>query len=87
MARYRLAFKKSVAKDLRTLSQRDIKRILKRIDQLAENPQGEGTQKLGGMKRYRARQGRYRILYEIQNERLLIVVVKIAHRSTAYRKN
>ena len=87
MARYRLAFKKSVAKDLRSLPQRDIQPILKRIDQLAENPQGAGTQKLSGMERYRARQGRYRILYEIQNEQLVVVVVKIAHGSTVYRKN
>ena len=87
MAKYRLTFKKSVAKDLRSLPQRDIQSTLKRIDQLAENPQSAGTQKLSGMERYRARQGRYRILYEIQNEQLVVVVVKIAHRSTVYRKN
>jgi len=65
MARYRLLFKKSVAKDLRTIPKQDVQRILKRIEALTEEPRGIECEKLSGQQRYRVRQGRYRIIYEL----------------------
>lgn len=87
MASYNLAFKKSVAKDLRNIPNEDVQRILKRIDLLRENPRGEGAIKLSGQERYRVRQGVYRILYEIQDTELIVFVIKIAHRSKAYKSS
>jgi len=84
MEKYRLAFKASVAKDLRAIPNQEVKRILARIEALAENPRGEGCLKLSGQERYRVRQGLYRIIYEIQNERLIVHVVKVGHRSSVY---
>ena len=84
MASYSLAFKKSVAKDLRSIPNQDVKRILKRIDSLCENPRAEGSIKLSGQERYRIRQGIYRIIYEIQETELIVLVVKVAHRSEVY---
>ncbi len=84
MANYNLAFKKSVTKDLRNIPNNDVKRILKCIDSLCENPRADGCIKLSGQERYRVRQGVYRIIYEIQGLELIILVVKIAHRSEAY---
>jgi len=85
MANYNLAFKESVTKDLRNIPNNDVKRILKCIDLLCENPRADGCIKLSGQERYRVRQGIYRIIYEIQDSELIILVVKIAHRSEAYR--
>lgn len=86
MANYSLAFKKSVAKDLRNIPNKDIKRILKCIETLCENPRADGCIKLSGQERYRIRQGVYRVIYEIQDSELIILVVKVAHRSGAYKK-
>lgn len=87
MAKYRLAFKKSVAKDLRNIPNKDVKCILKSIELLCENPRADGCIKLSGQERYRVRQGVYRIVYEIQDTELIILVVKIAHRSVVYKNS
>jgi len=87
MAKYSLAFKKSVAKDLRNIPNKDVKRILKCIKTLCENPRAEGCIKLSGQERYRIRQGIYRVIYEIRDSELIILVVKIAHRSDAYKNS
>jgi len=85
MARYSLAFKQSVAKDLRPIPDNDVARILRRIEALQEDPRPPGSEKLSGQQRYRVRQGVYRIIYEIADEHLLITVVKIGHRKHVYR--
>ena len=86
MANYSLSFKKSVAKDLRNIPTKDIKRILKCIESLCKNPRAEGCIKLSAQERYRIRQGVYRIVYEIMDTELVILVVKVAHRSIVYKQ-
>ena len=85
MASYELTFKKFVAKDLRDLPKIDVRRILQRIRALADDPRPADCEKLSGQERYRVRQGAYRIVYEIQDALLIVLVVKIAHRRDAYR--
>ena len=85
MASYELAFKRSVAKDLRSIPNKDVGRILKRIEGLCEDPRGEGCAKLSAQERYRVRQGIYRIVYEIRDQELIVTVVKVAHRSVIYK--
>ena len=85
MANYRLIFRKSVAKDLRSIPKRDVARILKRIEALAGNPRPEGCEKLSGQERFRVRQGAYRLIYEIRDTELIITVVKIGHRRHVYK--
>ena len=85
MARYRLIFRESVAKDLRGLPRADVTRILARIEQLAIDPRGAGCQKLSIQERYRVRQGDYRIVYEIRDDVLIVTVVKVGHRREVYR--
>ena len=85
MAKYKITFKKSVAKDLRSIPTVDVKRILKKVDTLADNPRAEGCVKLSAQERYRVRQGVYRIVYEIRDEVLIVNVVKVDHRSKAYK--
>lgn len=85
MAKYKLLFKKSVTKDLRAVPKSDVSRILQRIDALASDPRGDGCRKLSGAEVYRVRQGMYRIVYEIRDGELVVLVVKVAHRSSVYR--
>jgi len=87
MAKYSLVFKKSVAKDLRNIPKKDIKRILKCVALISFDPRAEGCIKLSGQEPYRVRQGVYRIIYEIQETELVIIVVKVARRSVAYKNS
>lgn len=72
---------------MRNIPKADIARILKKIDGLADNPRGEDCVKLSAQERYRVRQGLYRIVYEIRDEMLIVVVVKVGHRSAVYKNN
>ena len=85
MANYNIRFKKSVAKDIRSVPDKDVRKILKRIDTLAVNPRGEGCIKLSDQERYRIRQGDYRIIYEIKDVEVVVLIVKVAHRSQVYK--
>ena len=85
MASYELRFKKSVAKDLRVIPKTDLRKLLARIRALANDPRPPGCQKLSGRECYRVRQGRYRIVYEIEDRRLTVLIVRVAHRREAYR--
>ena len=83
--RYKIFFKRSVSKDLAKIPRKDLKRIISRIESLAENPRPAGCEKLSVQEKYRLRQGVYRILYSIQENELTIWIVKIAHRREVYR--
>lgn len=85
MTKYSLSFKTSVAKDLRQIPKRDVQNILKRIEGLANDPRPSGSEKLSGQERFRVRQGTYRIIYEIKDQELVIMVVKVGHRRNVYR--
>ena len=85
MTKYSLSFKASVAKDLRQIPKRDVLSILKRIEGLADDPRPSGSEKLSGQERFRVRQGTYRIIYEIRDQELIVLVVKIGHRRDVYR--
>ena len=85
MGRFRLVFKQSVAKDLRDLPKKDVGRILACFEALAEDPRAPGCERLSGQERYRVRRGAYRIVYEIEDDVLVIVVVKVGHRREVYR--
>ena len=86
MARYEVVFRRSVYKDLRSVPAADVNKILKRIDSLAEDPRGSGCEKLSADERYRVRQGNYRIIYSIEDARLVVTVVKVGHRREVYER-
>ena len=85
MAQYRVIVRSSVSKDLKGIPKRDVRRIVSAIKSLADDPRPLGTKKLSGQERYRLRQGNYRILYEIENDRLIVCVVKVGNRRDVYR--
>jgi mRNA interferase RelE/StbE len=62
-----------------------VQRILHRIEALATDPRPPGSAKLTGQERYRIRQGRYRIVYSIQDKQLTVWIVKVGHRKSIYR--
>jgi mRNA interferase RelE/StbE len=85
MAAYSVFFKRSALKELEALPKRDLKRVLAAIDGLAKDPRPPQSKKLAAAEKYRLRQGTYRILYTIEDDRLVVCVVRVAHRREAYR--
>jgi mRNA interferase RelE/StbE len=83
---YSLLIKRSAEKELKKLPAGDLRRVVDRIHDLAQQPRPSGCEKLSGeVERYRVRQGDYRIVYGIDDAARLIEVVKIGHRREVYR--
>ncbi|MEA2095854.1 MAG: type II toxin-antitoxin system RelE/ParE family toxin [Candidatus Cloacimonadota bacterium] len=85
MEKYKILIKRSVEKDLQTIPKKDVTKILKIIEALADNPYPSNVKKLSHGEKYRIRFRQYRILYRIENEILTIYIVKVAHRKDVYR--
>jgi mRNA interferase RelE/StbE len=85
MAAYKVYFRASVEKDFASIPRSDLKKILQRIKTLAENPRPPSCEKLTDQERYRVRQGRYRIVYSINDDELTVWIVKVGHRKDIYR--
>jgi len=86
VAAYRLFIKASAAKEIERLPSRKLRRaIVARIRALADDSRPPGCVKLSGADKYRIRHGAYRILYRIEDDRLIVTVVRVAHRKSAYR--
>ena len=85
MARYRIVFKQSVAKDFRQIPKKDIQGILRRINDLTDDPRLAGVEKLTEDEKFRVRQGNYRILYAIDDNIITVTIVKVEHRRDVYR--
>jgi len=85
MAAYRVELSWPAAKVIRDLDQKMRVRIISRLRALAENPHPDGVKKLQGEESvYRVRERDYRILYEIFDKKLLVVVLKVGHRRAIY---
>ena len=84
---YTVEIERQPAKFLRALNdQRLHSRLRNVIDSLAENPRAMGCEKMqGSSELYRVRVGDYRILYEIRDAVLVVLVVKIGNRRDIYR--
>jgi mRNA interferase RelE/StbE len=78
-------FGKSVRKDLKKIGKRDASRILKAIDRLEANPRPPYCKRLTERKLYQIRVGNYRVVYEIYDRRLVIMIVKVGDRKDVYR--
>ena len=86
MAKYELRIKKSAAKELEAVSRKtDRQRLVQQIQSLADNPRPPGCKKLSGSNKYRIRQGNYRIVYSVEDDKLVVYVVKIGDRKDVYK--
>ncbi|NJM22701.1 MAG: type II toxin-antitoxin system RelE/ParE family toxin [Richelia sp. SM1_7_0] len=85
---YEVTFSKGALKQFQKLSPELQERIQTKIDELADNPRPDGVAKLkNGDNRYRIRVGYYRILYDISDNILLIIIVRVGHRREVYRED
>jgi mRNA interferase RelE/StbE len=86
VGRYEVFIKPSALKELESVGSRRLRRNLaEHIQALAGNPRPPGCKKLAGGGQYRIRRGAYRVVYSIEDERRIVLVVKIGHRKDIYR--
>ncbi len=85
MASYRLLIKPSAVKELESLPQKERRRVVRRVQALAEDPRPPGAEKLKGIEFYRVRQGDDRVLYEVADASQTVTVIKVGNRRDVYR--
>jgi mRNA interferase RelE/StbE len=86
VAAYTVTILPSALAQLRDLPRHDQRRIKDRIDRLATDPRPPGVKKLKGEPDlFRIRSGNYRIVYSVENARLVVLVIRIGHRRDVYR--
>jgi len=87
VAAYRLLIKASAGKELERLGTKsDRMRIVERIQALADDPRPHGCEKLAGyMDRFRVRQGNYRVVYLVDDQRREVTIFKVGDRKDIYR--
>ena len=87
MAEYRLLIRTSAAKEIEAIDAKsDRQRIVAKIRTLARDPRAPGSEKLAGYAdRYRMRQGKFRIIYLIDDHRGEVTIFKVGHRKDVYR--
>jgi mRNA interferase RelE/StbE len=83
---YRLVIKRKAEKEIRGLPRAIRQQVVARIQSLAHEPRPLGCEKLTSQQAYRIRSGNYRVIYTIQDDCLVVEVVRVAHRSDAYRR-
>ncbi|MFZ0687540.1 MAG: type II toxin-antitoxin system RelE/ParE family toxin [Terriglobales bacterium] len=87
MPSYNVVLTSSAAKELKKLSGQLVARIVPRLENLASNPRPSGCKKLqGGDREWRIRVGDYRVVYTIDDTKLLVEVTRIRHRSEVYER-
>ena len=86
MAKYKIVISSSAEKSLKKIPKKDVKRIVDAMERLAFHPFPFWSRKLAGYdKVFRIRIGYYRVIYEVEGQKLLILVLKIGHRKDVYR--
>jgi mRNA interferase RelE/StbE len=85
VASYRLLIKPSAVKELEAVPAKVRRRLVARLRMLSADPRPPGCEKLSGHDLYRFRQGDYRVLYSIEDQALVILVIKVGHRGAVYR--
>jgi len=86
MASYRISWKRAALKEVQRLPKQTVTRVVKVVEALAENPYPSGVKKLIGAETvYRVRVGNYRIIYSVETTNLVVEIIRVRHRSRAYR--
>ena len=87
MGKYKIEITASAEKSLKKIPKIDLIKVIKVIQKLSIDPKPPGSRKLAGEDDvFRVRQGNYRIIYEVEGKKLLILVLKIGHRKEIYNK-
>lgn len=86
MVSYSIEWKSSAKKELRQLPKKAINNIITAVEKLPNNPHPTGSRKIIGTEHtYRQRMGDYRVVYSIENNRLVIEIVRVGHRKDVYK--
>jgi mRNA interferase RelE/StbE len=86
MDSYKVEFTRSAEKDLRRIDRQFVAGIVAAIESLEGNPRPIGCTKLSGSDHtYRIRVGAYQVIYDIEDNHLLVLVIKVGHRKHIYR--
>lgn len=83
-ADYKIEFKKSAAKEIKSLPDKYLKKVLDKISSLSKTPRPFDCKKLTSKNKYRVRVGIYRIVNKVEDENLIVVVIKVGHRKNVY---
>jgi len=85
MDSYQVEFTKRAEKDLRRIDSRYLSRLVAAAESLGTEPRPPGAKKLVGSEQtFRIRVGDYRIIYEIEDDKLVVLVIRVRHRQAAY---
>lgn len=85
MINYEVEFKSSALKELKKLPKRISIRIFNAIDKLSINPRAGNTRPMVGSMSWRLRVGDYRIVYDINDKKIVILIIKVGHRKDIYK--
>jgi mRNA interferase RelE/StbE len=86
MTRYDIEISETAEKQLKKLQRGDQRRVVRAIVALADEPHPRGSRKLSGYNDvFRIRVGRYRVIYSVSGNRLIVIILKIGHRKDVYR--
>lgn len=85
---YRIEFTRPALKDLRALPASLVATLRTKLEAVAAEPYGAhpNVKRLSGSTGYRLRVGDWRVLYELEDDRLLVLVVRVAARGQAYKR-
>jgi len=82
---YKVSIRRKAQKQLAKIPANDYKKVKQAIMDLEHDPRPPGSQKLKGRPGWRIRQGDYRVIYEIQDDKLIVLVLEIGDRKDIYR--
>lgn len=85
MANYKVEITSSAKTEIKKLDKKAVKRIVEKLESLANDPYPDGCKKLRSDLGYRIRVGDYRIIYDIDHANSVVKVSRIRHRKDAYK--
>ncbi len=83
---YQIIIEKTARKEIQKINQADQILIIQAIKQLTDEPRPTGCKKLKGRTAWRIRVGDYRVIYEIQDNLLIVTIITVGHRRDVYKK-
>jgi mRNA interferase RelE/StbE len=86
VADYDITFARSARRELEGMERKAAQRILRRIEDLADDPRPHGCRKLqGGAELWRIRMGEYRVVYSVDDDAGMVDIIAVRHRRDVYR--
>jgi len=84
-ASYKVVFRRSAEKELRSVPKADLERIMAKIRALARDPRPHGCEKLTVSDHYRLRQGDWRVVHAVDDRSRTVTIIRIGNRREVYR--